>query len=79
MTITTNGVRASSANAYYEPNRNRQNLHVLSRAFVTKILINDDNRAIGVTFRRDNEYYNVYADKEVIISAGNEKELKISD
>ncbi|CAH1395381.1 unnamed protein product [Nezara viridula] len=64
-----NGSRCSTGKAFLRPVRNRTNLHVAEGSFVTKInLIN--NKAVGVTFMRNNQEINVTARKEVIISAG---------
>lgn len=52
------------------PARNRPNLHVVTFAYVTKILINADRRAVGVQFERFSLQHVVYARKEVISSGG---------
>ncbi|XP_017461645.1 PREDICTED: glucose dehydrogenase [FAD, quinone]-like, partial [Rhagoletis zephyria] len=71
------GGRCSAAKAYLNSIRGRDNLHVLTYAFVTRILFKNGNygkggvpEATGVTFDRFGERHNVYAHKEVIISAG---------
>ncbi|XP_014290349.1 glucose dehydrogenase [FAD, quinone] isoform X2 [Halyomorpha halys] len=64
-----NGSRCSTGKAFLRPVRNRTNLNVAEESFVTKInFIN--NKAVGVTFIRNNQQINVTAKKEVIISAG---------
>ncbi|KAF2368328.1 Glucose-methanol-choline oxidoreductase C-terminal [Trinorchestia longiramus] len=64
------GERSSAAEAYIRGNEHRRNLHVLVNAHVTKILFNDNKRAIGVRFLKDNKVEEAYATKEVILSAG---------
>ncbi|XP_062603388.1 glucose dehydrogenase [FAD, quinone]-like [Saccostrea cucullata] len=63
------GERWGSAKAFLRPAMNRPNLHVVTKAFVTKILISD-KLASGVTFVKDNIKHTVLAGKEVIVSAG---------
>lgn len=69
-----NGVRSSTAQEYLAPNKNRTNLHVVKHAFVTKVLINQNNKAYGVEFTitRNGKKYNAkaFAKLEVIVSAG---------
>ncbi|GAB6022768.1 hypothetical protein CHUAL_006862 [Chamberlinius hualienensis] len=64
------GARCSSFIAYLLPALDRKNLKVLTQAQVTKIILDDNKRAVGVTFSRNGSEYNVTATKEVIISAG---------
>ncbi|HEY6437670.1 MAG TPA: GMC family oxidoreductase N-terminal domain-containing protein, partial [Ignavibacteriaceae bacterium] len=68
-----NGRRLSTASAYLEPNRNRQNLHIITNSTATKILFDDKThpkRATGVEFYKDGKTFKVEATKEVILSAG---------
>ena len=69
-----NGLRSSTGNAYIDPNPHPNNLDILIGAFVTKILIertDEENlRANGVIFVKNNVFYEVNAKREVIISAG---------
>ena len=67
--IDSNGRRASSSNAYIDPNPNPKNLHILPMSLVTNILF-QDKTAIGVQFLRHGINYKVFANKEVIMSAG---------
>jgi choline dehydrogenase-like flavoprotein len=65
--------RASAATAYYQPNRQRTNLVVLSEAFVNKIILEKDDEswaARGVEFVHKGQTSSVFASKEVIICAG---------
>lgn len=64
------GRRHSAADAYLKPVRNRKNLHIRTRAQVTRLLI-EGRRAIGIEFcRPDNSRHVVTARREVILSAG---------
>lgn len=67
-----NGRRMSSASAYIHPiYRKRKNLHILTSAMVSKVIIDKDTKtALGVKFKRDGQKFTVYAKKEVILSAG---------
>ncbi|GAB1203604.1 hypothetical protein APSETT445_002240 [Aspergillus pseudonomiae] len=70
-----NQTRSYSANAYYQPIAARPNLVLLAEAMVTKVLIEKDGNgdrwiASGVNILCDNEETEVYAAREVILSAG---------
>lgn len=62
--------RCSTAKALLVPARDRPNLHIIKHAHVTKVLIDDSRRAIGVDFIRHNVKFTARANKEVILSAG---------
>jgi choline dehydrogenase-like flavoprotein len=65
--------RSSSATAYYQPNKNRTNLVVLSEALVEKvILVQEDESwaARGVQYFHKGRRASAFASKEVIICAG---------
>lgn len=66
------GRRCSASSAYLTPTvRSRSNLHVLTRSWVTKILIDANTKvAYGVEFVKNRKRYEVRAKKEVILSAG---------
>lgn len=64
-----NGRRSSTAEAYLRPNKNRPNLFVTKFARAIKVLI-DGNRAYGVKVVTKEGIIDVYAEKEVIVSAG---------
>ncbi|XP_042895100.1 glucose dehydrogenase [FAD, quinone]-like isoform X2 [Parasteatoda tepidariorum] len=64
--------RWSTAKAYLVPAEHRKNLHILTNAYVTKILF-QNNRAVGVSFEVNGEMYVIGAKKEVIVSAGSVK------
>ena len=67
--IGRSGLRSSAANSYIDPNPYPNNLHIVTKALVTKILFNDLT-AVGVEFERNGSHFNVSARKEVIVSAG---------
>ena len=61
--------RSSPRHAYLGPAMGRRNLHVLTRAHVTRILF-DGHRAIGVEYVKDSKVHRAMASAEVIVSAG---------
>jgi choline dehydrogenase len=63
------GVRASAANAYLTPIKNRKNLQVLTKARVLKVLF-EGRKAVGVRYELGGVVHDVKANKEVILSAG---------
>ncbi|XP_055920826.1 glucose dehydrogenase [FAD, quinone]-like [Eupeodes corollae] len=69
---THNGHRHSASKAYIDPIKNsRKNLHILTFARVTKVLIDPITKsAFGVEFLHRNKIYTIRARKEVILSAG---------
>lgn len=64
-----NGRRSSSANAYLRPVRDRANLVVATGTHASRVLL-EGKRAIGVEFIRNGKLVQIYADREVILSAG---------
>ncbi|GFR06749.1 glucose dehydrogenase [Trichonephila clavata] len=63
------GRRCSTAKGYLVPSENRTNLHILSKAMVTKILF-ENKQAVGVEFDFRGKSHQVAARREVIVSAG---------
>ena len=63
------GERWSAARAYLAPVRQRPNLHVLTDALVTRIII-ESKRAIGIKLRQGNIERELRARGEVLIAAG---------
>lgn len=61
------GVRCSAAKAYLQANR--PNLNIVTRAKVTKLLM-DGKRVHGVVYVKNKRWKKVFATKEVILSAG---------
>ncbi|CAK1547062.1 unnamed protein product [Leptosia nina] len=66
----SNGRRQSTYEAYLKPARSRKNLKIVTNAYVTKVLINEDLEANGVEVDINGKKINVFAKKEVILSAG---------
>jgi choline dehydrogenase-like flavoprotein len=68
--------RVYSANAYYLPNQDRPNLHLLTGAQVVKLNISSvpdesgNYAATGVTYVAEGGSYTASVDKEIIVSAG---------
>ena len=63
------GVRCSTANAYLKPVRHRSNLTVITHA-VTRRVVLDGKKAIGVEFQKNGVDQKIMVNKEVILSAG---------
>ncbi|WNK00820.1 GMC family oxidoreductase N-terminal domain-containing protein [Thalassospiraceae bacterium LMO-JJ14] len=64
------GKRFSAKNAYLDPVRGvRKNLHVETRAFARKVLI-ENGRAIGVVYLKNGREQIVRARREVVLAAG---------
>ncbi|KAG5897962.1 hypothetical protein JTB14_013536 [Gonioctena quinquepunctata] len=66
---TKNGRRFDGGKAFIRPFQKRKNLHVVTQAYVTKILI-ENKTAQGVLFSLGKKQYRAQATKEVILSAG---------
>lgn len=64
-----NGERFSAAKAYLAPNRSRANLHVITDAHATRILL-EGRRAVGVAYRHGGAQHEIRAAREVLLSAG---------
>jgi choline dehydrogenase-like flavoprotein len=64
-----NGERHSAAKAYLTPNLNRPNLHVITAAHATRILL-EKKRAIGVEYLQNGEHKQLLCKREVLLSAG---------
>ncbi|XP_075986087.1 glucose dehydrogenase [FAD, quinone]-like [Anticarsia gemmatalis] len=71
QTTSKEGLRVSTNDAFIRPIRHkRSNLVIRTNATVTKVLIDDNNRAYGVVYRKNSQWFEVRAKKEVILSAG---------
>ncbi|MEI8297939.1 MAG: GMC family oxidoreductase N-terminal domain-containing protein [Pseudomonadota bacterium] len=68
MTIK-NGVRVSTSSAYLRPARKRANLHVVTHAQATRLLL-EGREARGVEYLRNGTLHQAMASCEVILSAG---------
>ncbi|OZJ01502.1 hypothetical protein BZG36_05627 [Bifiguratus adelaidae] len=70
----TTGTRSSALSAYYAPNANRPNLHLLSNALVSRIVFSGHAEskltATAVEFTFGDKLYEVKAHVEVILCAG---------
>lgn len=62
------GRRLSAARAYLHPVLNRKNLELVCRAFVSKILF-ENNKAVGVEATVNGQTYNIYGN-EIILCGG---------
>lgn len=67
---TRDGKRCSTGRAYLGPASERKNLHLLLFARVNRLLINERKQAYGVEYSKDGSIFQVFARKEVILSAG---------
>lgn len=64
-------IKSTTANAYIE-SANRTNLQIVTRAFVDQILFNStvNTRVSGIRYLKNGATYLMYANQEVILSAG---------
>lgn len=65
-----NGQRCSAAKAFLTPHLTRANLTVITNAHVQKILTDKNKRATGVSYKTHGKYYEIFANKEVLLCAG---------
>ena len=63
------GERASVSKYYLDPAKSRKNLQIFKNSFVEKIIF-DGRKAIGVEVKINNRVEKIYANKEIILSAG---------
>jgi choline dehydrogenase len=66
---TRGGWRASTANAFLHPALKRKNLKLQTKSHATRVLF-EDNRAVGIEYRRGGKLHQVRARREVILSGG---------
>lgn len=65
------GHRLSAAKAFLHPHKRRRNLHILTAAHATKVLIAQQNkRAYGIEYIRNGKTFRARCRREVILSAG---------
>ena len=64
-----NGERFSAAKAYLTPHLGRSNLHLITDAHITRILL-DKRRAVGVEYHQGGALKQLKAGREVLLSAG---------
>ncbi|XP_015592925.1 glucose dehydrogenase [FAD, quinone] [Cephus cinctus] len=70
QTTSRNGSRLSTARAFLRPARDRRNLHVMLNSTVTRIIFDNNKRAVAVEFVHDDKIHQVAVNNEVIISGG---------
>lgn len=71
QTSTKNGARVSSNVGYLYPFKHRNNLYIRKMSQVTRVLIDPSTKvAYGVEYSKNGIRREVYANKEVILSAG---------
>ncbi|WP_137886883.1 choline dehydrogenase [Pseudomonas sp. 2FE] len=68
MTVK-NGVRCSTANAYLRPAMGRPNLTVVTQAMTRRIIL-EGQRAVGVEYDCEGETRKVYCNREVLVASG---------
>jgi choline dehydrogenase len=68
MTVK-NGVRASTSNAYLRRTLHRKNFTLISGVLCHKVII-ENKHAVGIEYSKNSQTQHVYANKEVICSAG---------
>jgi choline dehydrogenase len=69
LTIDRRGRRASTSRAYLAPAMKRPNLTVMTGVLTRRVIV-EDGRAVGVEFDREGVRHVVRANREVILSAG---------
>ncbi|OXA48940.1 Oxygen-dependent choline dehydrogenase [Folsomia candida] len=65
-----NGKRCSVYEAFIKPALTRENLKVIRYAHVTRVNLDENNAATGVTYVRHGKEVTIHARNEVIVSAG---------
>ncbi|XP_045494973.1 glucose dehydrogenase [FAD, quinone]-like [Colias croceus] len=71
QTITNKGHRLSAAKAFLHPHKRRKNLHILTDARATKVVIEPQTkRAYAVEYIKNNIKRTVRCRREIILSAG---------
>jgi len=63
------GERWNAARAYLDPHRHQDNLHVISHAHATQVMM-EGKRAVGVRYMLNGVSHEVRARKEVVLSGG---------
>ncbi|KAF6199132.1 hypothetical protein GE061_007157 [Apolygus lucorum] len=70
MSTIRDGIRCSASTAYLEPiSTKRPNLHIITNAEVNRVII-ENNRAKGVEFTYKGKSSQVFASREVVVTAG---------
>ena len=68
MTVK-DGVRSSTSREYLRPAMNRSNLEVMTKTMTSRVLM-DGNKAIGIEVEMAGGIKSIFANKEVVLSAG---------
>jgi len=68
-TTTPRGRRSSTSRAYLDPIRARKNLTVVTRAYATRLIV-EELTARGVDYVRDGQTHTALAEREVILAGG---------
>ncbi|KAH9631911.1 hypothetical protein HF086_014383 [Spodoptera exigua] len=67
----SDSIRQSTAYGFIRPEKDNPNLKVMYKSLVKKVLFDDNKRAIGVeVLTKDKKTITLYANKEVIVTAG---------
>ncbi len=69
QTTTRRGRRSSTATAFLKPAKRRPNLHVITRALATGVVV-EEGRAVAVNYERNGEARQARSDGEVVLSGG---------
>jgi len=69
QTTQKNGERWSAAKGYLTPNLSRENLHILTHAPATRLIM-QGKKVVGVEYKQDGHLKRVDANKEVILCGG---------
>lgn len=77
QTNSYKGSRFSSARAFVRPARNRPNFHVMLNSTATRIIFDNNKKAVAVEFQKDGKLHRVNVEKEVVVSGGNLKLNKL--
>lgn len=65
------GRRCSAGKAFIQPAKDRRNLHISLKSWVTKILIDPETKRVqGVEFVKNKKRFSVKVKKEIVLSAG---------
>lgn len=71
QTMTNKGHRLSSAKAFLHDHKRRKNLHILTEARATKVIVEPQTkRAYAVEYIKDGKKHTVRCRREIILSAG---------
>lgn len=69
LSVSKDGIRCSTAEAFLKPHLKSENLTINTEALVHRLII-ENKRCVGVEYERHGEIVKVYANQEVILSAG---------